>query len=109
MSLIRNCPEGPDALTTSEISPIEWAPGAGTINGRTEDDDMELLKSTCDAYMAKEVEAVSDRFLDVTSDRLPLLRRVLETKFGPEFPSVPDGQLLPPNEIRMAASWLLEN
>lgn len=85
----------------------EYYPGAGTIDGHNEDDDMLLLRASVDLKNAGGAEPGA-RFWEAYGRRAPLLRRVAQ-RF--HVRGVPDDEAEPlwPHAIRFASSYLLSN
>ena len=84
------------------------APGAGTIDGHDEDDDLQSLVAGFDGYLAGILPERGLRDLTaIYRRREPLLVRTAEMVLGADRP--PSGQWMDPKMARIAASWLLSN
>jgi len=80
------------------------APGCGPIAGYAEDDDLTLLRDGVDA--CKGGEEPGEDFWAALTRREPFLRR---TAKHVGLPIPPKGELLPPETIRVTASFMLDN
>ena len=91
--------------------PADVPTGIGTINGHAEDDDLRLLVATIDLLAATPAglrQEPSEAFWTALHRRHPLLRRTA-LRLGLEGVPANPYDILPPNVIRVCASYLLAN